>query len=627
MKRRTNAGNNARADHSRFAVGDFTLDLDRGSLLRDGEEVALRPKSYQILVYLVQHAGALAAKEELLAAAWPDVVVTDDSLTQCLIDIRKALGDSSRTMIRTVPRRGYVLELPVAAIPADGPEIPGRRKTARLAVAALALAIVLGTIWWGSERTAQAPAGGSAPGSNTVAVLPFEDMSPGGDREYFADGIAEEILNQLAQNTDLVVIARTSSFSFKDEDVDIPTIARKLGVANVLEGSVRLGTDKLRITAQLVDGSTGAHIWSHTYDHATGDQLAMQDDISRDIAQVLHAKIQGRQTSPTPHNSNAYQAYFRGRFFYNRRGPGDLDRASEAFDEALTLDPVLADAWVGLAGLLQLRADEDPGHARELMASAKAALDHALELDPDNVEAHARMAQYYASDNRMEQAFEQLEIAQVHGQNNALVQGMLAGIAYWKDHLDEVIAYQQRAVELDPLALVGHTNLANYYLAAGRYDDSLAECRIAADLAPEDNPMVLSCMSRALVSLKRYDEAVELLEQVKPNPETQDVLAIALWALGRGAESDAIVRHMADAGGVDNAARLAEVEAFKGNLEGAFRWLNEATRLANVSNHSPGDFSWYIELYHSPLLEPLHGDARWARWTRATDAKISGAQS
>jgi TolB-like protein/DNA-binding winged helix-turn-helix (wHTH) protein/thioredoxin-like negative regulator of GroEL len=626
LNRSTDAEEHAQADTSSFAIGDFILDLDRGALLRDDQEVPLRPKSYQVLVHLVQNAGALVTKEDLLASVWPDVIVTDDSLTQCLIDIRKALGDRSRTMIRTVPRRGFVLEAPVEAVRADRREHPRRRRIPWLAAAALVLVLASGAAWWAGEKNAQAPSGGSAPEPNSVAVLPFEDMSPDGDMEYFAAGIAEEILNQLAQNTDLVVIARTSSFSFRNKDVDIPTIARRLNVAKVLEGSVRVDNDTVRITAQLVDGESSAHIWSKTYDRVSGDLLAIQDEISRDVAGVLHAKLAETNHAAAAHDNEAYQAYFRGRFFYNRRGPGDLDRASDAFEQALTLDPALADAWVGLAGLLNLRAQTESGRAGELLEASRAALERAMEIDPDNVEALARLAQYHAGEGQMEKAWQYLDRAKALGHNNALVQGILAGVAYWSDEPDKAIAYQQRAVELDPLNLLGRTNLANYFFGARRFEDSLEECRIAQDLASKTNPMVLHCLSQSLVALARYGEAAELLEHAERDPDRDGVLAIALWALGRRADSDAVVQRMTRAGDVESAARLAEVEGFKGNSDDAFRWLDEATERYEASGQSPRNSSWYISVYYSPWLDGLRDDDRWTQWTQATDLILNGNQ-
>ena len=294
------------ADHRTYLFGAFVLDVDRGALLKDGADVPLRPKCFKVLSYLVEHHGLLVTKEEVLGAVWPDVVVTEDSLTQCLIQIRKVLGDDSREMVLTVPRRGYLFDVPVTVhkpgevqVAQWAPDsLDSNRRPSRWSVgAAIVLALALAATWWngarhrvheGMPRDVRAVA---LPAS--IAILPFEDMSPEGDQEYFGDGISEEVLNLLAQTPELTVISRTSSFSFKGQNADIETIAQKLNVASVLEGSVRKNGDQVRITAQLVEASNSAHLWSQTYDRTLDDVLGVQSEIAASVAAVLKVKLLG----------------------------------------------------------------------------------------------------------------------------------------------------------------------------------------------------------------------------------------------------------------------------------------------------------------------------------------------
>jgi TolB-like protein/DNA-binding winged helix-turn-helix (wHTH) protein len=291
--------------------GAFVLDVDRGALLQDGADVPLRPKCFQVLSYLVEHHGLLVTKDEVLGAVWPGVVVTEDSLTQCLIQIRKVLGDDSRDMVRTVPRRGYLFDVPVTVHEPDkDPIAPGapdslmsRRRPSRWSVGAgIILALAIAVNWWNAriqhveDRTPAYVQASILPGS--IAVLPFVDMSPKGDQEYFGDGISEEVLNLLAQTPDLTVIARTSSFSFKGQNADVKTIARKLNVANVLEGSVRKDGERVRIMAQLVNASNSSHLWSQTYDRTLDDIFAVQSEIAGSVAAVLKVKLLGDSYTP-----------------------------------------------------------------------------------------------------------------------------------------------------------------------------------------------------------------------------------------------------------------------------------------------------------------------------------------
>jgi TolB-like protein/DNA-binding winged helix-turn-helix (wHTH) protein len=299
----------------RYGFEQFMLDPERSELHGPDGVIQLRPKSYDLLLYLVRHPGRLIGREELLDAVWGQRAVTDDSVTQCLVEIRRALADHGRRIVRTVPRRGYLFDVPVARIPGpNGPEeqanvpaadapasatappaaLHGAMPYPRLAAATVTF-LALALAWWAfATRDATRPDRSmfDAPAvPNSIAVLPFADMSAEGDQEYFGDGIAEEILNLLAQAPELKVIARTSSFSFKHQPADITTIAARLGVAHVLEGSVRKWGNRVRVTAQLVSGRDGAHLWSQTYDRELGDLFEVQGDIAGAVAGVLEARL------------------------------------------------------------------------------------------------------------------------------------------------------------------------------------------------------------------------------------------------------------------------------------------------------------------------------------------------
>ncbi len=259
------------AVHRTYSFGEFTLDLDRGALLRAGTDIKLRPKSFEVLSYLVERQGFLVTRDELLDAIWGRTVVTEDAITQCLRDIRRALRDQSQEMVRTVPRRGYIFELPVTKHggPVTAPDRPSRTRFTtswpdwRLA-AALVLILGVAAVWWGfgnrrvDVATMVEPLSIVAP--HSIAVLPFVNMSSDPEQEYFSDGISEEILNLLAKVQELRVTSRSSAFSFKGQNVDISTIAAKLNVAYVLDGSVRKSGNELRVAAQLIDVATDTHL-------------------------------------------------------------------------------------------------------------------------------------------------------------------------------------------------------------------------------------------------------------------------------------------------------------------------------------------------------------------------------
>jgi adenylate cyclase len=302
-----------------YSFGEYTLDLKRGALLRTGAEVKLRPKSFEVLRLLIERHGQLVTKEELLNAVWRHAVVTDGAVGQCLVDLRRVIGDESQQFIRTVPRRGYIFDSPVvesedAARPDNGEAHPSasprtqspvslRRRALVRAALAIPIALVLAwSIWWGvtTRESADAPLHrnvAQAP-HNSIAVLPFIDLSPEQNQQYFSDGVSEEILNLLAQAPDLQVIARTSSFSFRGRNADIAEIAAKLNVAHVLEGSVRKSGSRVRITAQLIDGANSAHLWSETYDRELQDSFAVQSDIAARVSEALKVTLADKQRGP-----------------------------------------------------------------------------------------------------------------------------------------------------------------------------------------------------------------------------------------------------------------------------------------------------------------------------------------
>jgi TolB-like protein/DNA-binding winged helix-turn-helix (wHTH) protein/Tfp pilus assembly protein PilF len=625
------------APHAGYVFGEFTLDLDRGELLGPRGDVKLRPKSYEVLRYLVEHHGRLVTKDELLVSIWGRMVVTEDSLTQCVVEIRRALGQDARRMLRTVPRRGYMLDTAVTRIDGDASEPadtvtadvgaahgeppmapPVKRWSALAAVAVAAAALALALAWWGlGERDAGAPersevAVQAAP--NGIAVLPFVDMSAEQDQGYFGEGIAEEILNLLAQSRQLRVIARTSSFSFRDPSVDITSIAARLGVAHVLEGSVRKSGDRVRVTAQLVDARNSAHLWSQTYDRELGDILAVQSDIAGSVAGVLRATLDATpgEAAEPPHDPHAYDLVLRGRHLFNRRGPGDTERARAHFEAALEIEPDYAQAWVGLAGAWWVLLNDYAAPPEVAMPAFIAAVDRALELDPDLPEAHLRAmnARYIAGDE--EAAWEHMRIAEALDPDNQLLLAMKAG--WWLAHgaLDDAVALQRRAVAIDPLVANDRFNLVHYLLGAGRLEEARDEIEMARELAASRDVEFESLESQLLILEGHPAEALALMEPWSQDERTAWLRAIARHALGESDEVAAIESRLREASTPDAAEGLAALHVVRGQPDEAFEWLAEWRRRLIEESLLKQDWRWRQLSHTSPFLRPLRDDPRWA---------------
>jgi TolB-like protein/DNA-binding winged helix-turn-helix (wHTH) protein len=263
---------------SALRFGPFVLDLERLCLRGPAGEVELRPKSFEVLRHLAERPRCVVPKEALIGAVWPDVAVTDDSLTRCVSEVRRALADGRQEILKTVPRRGYMLDIPVAA--EGGP---------------------------GDSQGGDAPRSGTQPGragydpagAPFVAVLPFANLSGDPVDDPFCDGTTEDITTELSRFSELRVIARHSSFRYKDRAADMREVGRELGVRYVLEGGIRRGGGRVRVTAQLVEAETGAQRWAERYDRTLEDVFAIQDEVARAIASVLLARLRRAEAERT----------------------------------------------------------------------------------------------------------------------------------------------------------------------------------------------------------------------------------------------------------------------------------------------------------------------------------------
>src|SRR5207302_6697932 len=332
----------------------------------------------------------------------------------------------------------------------------------------------------------------------SIAVLPFINMSRDEENEYFADGLSEELLNVLAKIRGLRVASRTSAFSFKGKGVDIPTVAQKLNVATVLEGSVRKSGKRVRITAQLIQVATDSHLWSETYDRELEDIFAGQEDIAQSVVKELRAALLGEKpdasaraavnaevkaaTKGRGENAEAYRLYLQGRFFEDRFTREETAKALEYYRQALQIDPQYALAWAGVARAYSDQAGSSWLPVAEGFGKAREAAQRALQLDPDLAEAHAAMGEIctlYDRDWRgADQSFKRaLELAP----GNALILRSAAVLAGDLGRVQEAIEMLRRAAALDPLGVSVHRSLARRCHAAGLLDEAEAAARKALE--------------------------------------------------------------------------------------------------------------------------------------------------
>jgi TolB-like protein/DNA-binding winged helix-turn-helix (wHTH) protein len=606
-----------------FRLGELRVDPHDGEVTGPGGREQLDPKVMGVLLLLAEHAGHVVSREELLSRLWPNAVVTDNVLSRCIYELRRQLsqagGDEQlKAIIETVPKRGYRLNGEVTPLPAQH-VARSQRPAARMAFigAGLMAAVVILWITFGRDTTGPDAASGSPPvpaESPSIAVLPFVDMSEGQDHGYLGDGIAEEILNRLAQSTDLRVISRTSSFVFRNKPLDIREVAEKLGVSHVLEGSIRRSGETVRITAQLIAADDNSHVWSVTYERELGDLFAVQDEIAASVASALQFRLAAdaaREQSPA--NPRAYEEYLQGRFFHNRRAPGDAPRAVKHYRQAVENDPHYAVAWAALGGAYTVLADSGEMSWDEAHRASYEAAQQAIRTDPKLAAGYYRMAEYYLDEGNVSAGRSNLQKARTLDPFRSLDDSSLARMY---DDLDKTIEEQQRALARDPLSAVLHMNHALVLFAAGRLDEAKSQIIKTLELSPDIGPNAEIEMVRILVALRQFAEARARALQLPDGGMRDHGLALLFDSPEYRGEADAALDRLARSPKVEvmDCIRLAEVYALRGMPEPAFAALERYTSTLDAADKRTASRRWWMqqELGISPFLKVLHDDPRWA---------------
>jgi TolB-like protein/DNA-binding winged helix-turn-helix (wHTH) protein len=407
----------AAQSHQLVRFGAFELDLRAGELRKQGLKVKLQERPLQILALLLENPGELVTREELRRHLWAaDTFVDfDHSVNTAINKLRDALGDSAENprFIETLPRHGYrfIGAVDSGAEVRNGRESampPVRRERRRwLAVGAVAAIVVFGALFAlnvGGLRgrllsSVGASHGVPLPKIESIAVLPFENLSGDPQQEYFADGMTEELITELGKIGGLRVISRTSVMRYKGTKKPLPEIGRELNVDAIVEGTVRNSGGRVRITTNLLYAPTDRHLWAATYERDLRDVLSLQDEVARAVAGQIRIKVtpqeNARLAATRPINPEAHRLCLLGRFYWNKRNEEGLKKANEQFQRAIEVDPTYAPAYAGLADSYLQLANNGLRPPNETMPKAKAAAQKALEIDPSLAQAHTSLAEVY----------------------------------------------------------------------------------------------------------------------------------------------------------------------------------------------------------------------------------------
>jgi adenylate cyclase len=473
-----------------FQFNGYVLDVARGCLKIADREIELRPKSFEVLRCLVENSGRLVTKDELFKAVWPDVVVSDEALTQCISEVREAISDRAQTMIKTMPRRGYRFAAPVSK---HGDEIEAGQHPAP-------------PTSFADDAVAQFS------GKPSIAVLPFVNLDNNPQQDYFSDGITADIIAELSRFSDFAVIARSSAFQYKGKAIDVRQVGRELGVRYVLEGSVRRDDKRIRITAELIDATNGAHRWADRYDRELKDAFAVQDEVVRRLVSVLQIRVveaeAERALMKPPAAWEAYDYYLRG-----------------------------AEAWA-------------TGFAQRPMSSfyeARRCLERSIAIDPGYARAHAMLARTYTytyveprddeylRPSTLERADELARTAVKLDASLPQARSILGAVLIFKRRHEESIAEFEQAFALNPNYSDHGFGLCLVF--AGQPERAIEVMQASTRLEPFRNAVRLAYTGNAYYMLGRYEDAVSPLRESAwhmPNLRITPLwLAAALAQLGQ----------------------------------------------------------------------------------------------
>ena len=625
----------------RFSFDEFEVDLRSGELWERGNRLRLQDQPFQVLRVLLERRGEIVTRDELKQTLWPaDTFVDfDDGLNTAVRKIRDALGDSVEKprYIETIPRRGYrfmgclsevrpaVLSSPAeesndspvqefsrsdpsapVVLPAPAQLLSIRWRVLLTAAAALALFSTALALYRGRSAS-----GTSQHRIKSLAVLPLKNLSADPTQEYLADGMTEALIGHLAGIHNLRVISRTSVMQYKDSKKALPEIAKTLGVDAVVEGSVIRDGNRIRVHAQLIRAATDEHFWSETYDRELRDVLALQSDVAQSIAQKVEVTVtreeHARLSSTRTLDPEAYEAYLKGRFYWNKRTADSMPKAALYFEQAISKDPGYGAAYSGLADCYSGLAWHGFMSPAEVLPKAYAAAQKAVEIDPQSAEAHASLA--LVLDHKWDWPAAEVEFKRALELNP-----QYANAHHWYgDYLsiqgrhDEALVEAKRALELDPLNLMIGTWVGLRYYLARKYDAAIEQSRNTVDLDPNFAAAHL-ILGKSYVQQGKHKEGLDELERAADlsgdSPLYTAQVGVSLGLAGEKKEALRVIRQLQAISGKRYVSPYGEAQIYStlNDTEQTYKWLETACRDRTV---------WMSYLAVDPVFDSIRSEERF----------------
>jgi TolB-like protein/DNA-binding winged helix-turn-helix (wHTH) protein/Tfp pilus assembly protein PilF len=617
--------------------GTYEVSLQSGEVRKAGLRIRVQQQPMKLLAVLLEHPGEVVTREELRSRVWPNESFGDfdQALNIAIGKLRSALGDAAENprFIETLPKRGYRFIADVSVLdavahpkrpesvagdlPARDPGLtleeagvtvaPKRQPwLPRRVIVALVLSLLIFFAW---RFRSWAPA---LTGIRSIAVLPLENLSGDASQNYFADGMTDELITDLAQISALRVISRTSVMVYKGARKPLPQIARELNVDAVVEGTVLRSGDQVRITAQLIEASTDKHLWSRTYQGDLRDTLALQNRVASAIADQIRISLTPQEQAALKNvkvvNPEAYESYLKGRYFWNKRTADGLKVALAYFTQAIEEDPKYAQAYSGLADTYALLGDWQYAvmTPQEAFPKAKAAAIKALELDSTLGEAHNSLAFVLDGfDWDLDGGGKEFERAIKLSPGYATAHHWYAWHLSLLGRFDEAIMEMRKAENLDPLSLIINADLAELLSLAHSYDESIRQSRKTIEM-DTNFALAHNQLAQAYLQKHMYDEAVaELQKAVRlsgDSPTCLANLARAYIASGKRSEAAKLLGDLKKRSNpsYSNAAEIAMIYASLGDADQAMTWLEKGFH----ERFNPG-------VLLRPGFDPLRSDPRF----------------
>jgi TolB-like protein/DNA-binding winged helix-turn-helix (wHTH) protein len=620
-----------------YEFNEFRLETAERRLHRHGRAIPLAPKVFDTLVLLVENSGRLLPKDELMEKLWPKTFVEDVSLAQNISQLRKALGDTGgdAQIIQTVAKRGYRFVATVRTVngepPANGRDaveiaaaarsdltyrpLPQSPRLGWKAVAILAAAgvVTVGVSYFVffSQRGGNNVA---APAIRSIAVLPLANLSTDPEQEFFADGMTDDLITELARIRALRVISRTSVMQYKGTKKSLPQIARELNVDALVEGTVSQRNGQIHITAQLVQANPEQHMWAESYERPLAEAGNLQSEIAREIAGALRTTMtndeQSRMRRSRAINPEANLLYLKGRYFWNKRTLEGVKESAKYFDQAVAKDGDFAQAYVGLADAYIFEGGWGMEPATVVLPQAEAAARKAITLDSDNAEAHAALgliAMNYEWD--WLKAEREYKLALRLNPNDSIAHHWYGEYLGAQGRFDEGLAELKRAQELDPLSLAIASDQGKLLYFSRRYDRAITQLRKTLEMDPSFQQAHF-WLVRAYAEKKMEPELDAELDTLRTasgdSPNYWVIASVAKSKTGKPkAVRDAVAKAKARSANPLDPANMLYIQIASGDANESFTWMEKC-----YAAHS----TMMTSLKVNPDYDNLRGDPRFAKY-------------